>query len=301
MSSNRPIGILDSGFGGLSVARAIRAAIPNEDLVFAADCAYAPYGDNSSEYIQARLEHVVSFLLAQQVKALVFACNTATAVGIRAFRARLSMPIIGIEPAVFPALRHTRTGHIGVLATCRTIESQKYADVRHRAIEWAEVSRPMPVTVWDVPCPGLMECVERGDFDSAMSIRSRPTMSTRSYSAALTIPSSRTPLPSTHRKRRSSIRHPLSLSSSSADWRRSILPHPKLLPALSASLPQALTPPERRCFAHSGLILVSVCTKWTKGAASGADLEKFRLTLNHIRSKSFADFGRDTPRDKLIV
>ena len=70
MSSNRPIGILDSGFGGLSVARAIRAAIPNEDLVFAADCAYAPYGDNSSEYIQARLEHVVSFLLAQQVKAL---------------------------------------------------------------------------------------------------------------------------------------------------------------------------------------------------------------------------------------
>ena len=167
MSSNRPIGILDSGFGGLSVARAIRAAIPNEDLVFAADCAYAPYGDNSSEYIQARLEHVVSFLLAQQVKALVFACNTATAVGIRAFRARLSMPIIGIEPAVFPALRHTRTGHIGVLATCRTIESQKYADVRHRAIEWAEVSRPMPVTVWDVPCPGLMECVERGDFDSA--------------------------------------------------------------------------------------------------------------------------------------
>lgn len=57
------------------------------------------------------------------------------------------MPIIGIEPAVFPALRHTRTGHIGVLATCRTIESQKYADVRHRAIEWAEVSRPMPVTV----------------------------------------------------------------------------------------------------------------------------------------------------------
>ena len=167
MSSNRPIGILDSGFGGLSVARAIRAAIPNEDLVFAADCAYAPYGDNSSEYIQARLEHVVSFLLAQQVKALVFACNTATAVGIRAFRARLSMPIIGIEPAVFPALRHTRTGHIGVLATCRTIESQKYADVRHRAIEWAEVSRPMPVTVWDVPCPGLMECVERSDFDSA--------------------------------------------------------------------------------------------------------------------------------------
>ena len=166
MSSNRPIGILDSGFGGLSVARAIRAAIPNEDLVFAADCAYAPYGDNSSEYIQARLEHVVSFLLAQKVKALVFACNTATAVGIRAFRARLSMPIIGIEPAVFPALRHTRTGHIGVLATCRTIESQKYADVRHRAIEWAEVSRPMPVTVWDVPCPGLMECVERGDFDS---------------------------------------------------------------------------------------------------------------------------------------
>lgn len=254
MSSNRPIGILDSGFGGLSVARAIRAAIPNEDLVFAADCAYAPYGDNSSEYIQARLEHVVSFLLAQQVKALVFACNTATAVGIRAFRARLSMPIIGIEPAVFPALRHTRTGHIGVLATCRTIESQKYADVRHRAIEWAEVSRPMPVTVWDVPCPGLMECVERGDFDSAnvheLLVRYVDPLTAHNVDE-IVLGCTHYPFLAhaiaKHAPKATLIDpHPLSLSSSSADWRRSILPHPKLLPALSASLPQALTPPERR-------------------------------------------------------
>ena len=166
MSSNQPIGILDSGFGGLSVARAVRAALPHETLVFAADCAYAPYGNRPSEYILERLKKIVTFLLHHNVKSLVFACNTATAVGIKYFREALSMPIIGIEPAVFPAVRHTRSGAVGVLATSRTIESAKYANVKMRALEWAEVSRPMPVTIHDVPCPGLMECVERGDFNS---------------------------------------------------------------------------------------------------------------------------------------
>lgn len=113
-----------------------------------------------------RLERIIGYLTDRNVKAIVFACNTATAVGVKTFRERLSIPIIGIEPAVFPAVRHTRQGVVGVLATTTTIRSRKYAEVRERALEWAAVSRPMKVEVLDMPCPGLMECVERGDFGS---------------------------------------------------------------------------------------------------------------------------------------
>ena len=166
MPSELPIGILDSGFGGLSVARAVRARFPGERILFAADCAYAPYGDRDESYIMERLERIIGYLTDRNVKAIVFACNTATAVGVKTFRERLSIPIIGIEPAVFPAVRHTRQGVVGVLATTTTIRSRKYAEVRERALEWAAVSRPMKVEVLDMPCPGLMECVERGDFGS---------------------------------------------------------------------------------------------------------------------------------------
>ena len=166
MTSELPIGILDSGFGGLSVARAVRARFPDERILFAADCAYAPYGDRDEGYIMERLDRIIGYLTGRDVKAIVFACNTATAVGVKTFRERLSIPIIGIEPAVFPAVRHTRCGVVGVMATTTTIRSRKYAEVRERALEWAAVSRQMKVEVVDMPCPGLMECVERGDFGS---------------------------------------------------------------------------------------------------------------------------------------
>lgn len=166
MTSELPIGILDSGFGGLSVARAVRARFPDERILFAADCAYAPYGDRDEGYIMERLDRIIGYLTGRGVKAIVFACNTATAVGVKSFRERLSIPIIGIEPAVFPAVRHTRRGVVGVMATTTTIRSRKYAEVRERALEWAAVSRPMKVEVVDMPCPGLMECVERGGFGS---------------------------------------------------------------------------------------------------------------------------------------
>ena len=144
----------------------MRARFPGERILFAADCAYAPYGDRDESYIMERLERIIGYLTDRNVKAIVFACNTATAVGVKTFRERLSIPIIGIEPAVFPAVRHTRQGVVGVLATTTTIRSRKYAEVRERALEWAAVSRPMKVEVLDMPCPGLMECVERGDFGS---------------------------------------------------------------------------------------------------------------------------------------
>lgn len=163
----QPIGILDSGFGGLSVMRAVHAALPHEALVYAADCGFAPWGDRTDEYINARVDTVVDFLATQGIKALVLACNTATAVAVARLRESLPIPVVGIEPAVFPAVRETQTGRVGVLATAKTIASGKYRRLQAQALAWAALSRPMPVEVIDAPCPGLMECVERGEFHSS--------------------------------------------------------------------------------------------------------------------------------------
>lgn len=151
-----PIGILDSGFGGLSVWRAVRRELPFESTVFAADCAGAPWGDRSDEYILERLAKLVDFLLSRRIKALVLACNTATAVGAAKLRAELSLPIVGIEPAVLPGCRETKTNIIGVLATTKTIASAKYRHLKEQA--------PGHVQVLDAACPGLMDCVEKGAF-----------------------------------------------------------------------------------------------------------------------------------------
>lgn len=157
MSDNTlPIGIFDSGFGGLSVARAVRRLLPGEDIVYAADCDGAPWGERSDAYITKRLDMVVAFLTRQPVKALVVACNTATAVCVDHLRRELDIPVIGIEPAILPASRITQTGVIGVLATSKTVSSQKYAKLKERIAH---------VTVLDCACPGLMECVERGEFN----------------------------------------------------------------------------------------------------------------------------------------
>ena len=95
-----PVGILDSGFGGLSVYRALQSLLPLESTVFAADCAGAPWGDRTDEYILARLDGLVDFLLSKNVKAIVLACNTATALAADALRSEFALPIVGIEPAV---------------------------------------------------------------------------------------------------------------------------------------------------------------------------------------------------------
>ena len=157
-----PVGILDSGFGGLSVYAALRKLLPGESTVFAADCAGAPWGDRSDEYILERLEGLVGFLLSRNVKAIVLACNTATAVGAAVLRARLSIPVIGIEPAVLPGCRETKTKVIGVLATTKTIRSAKYRHLKTLA--------PADVKVLDQPCPGLMDCVEKGAFHASETV-----------------------------------------------------------------------------------------------------------------------------------
>jgi glutamate racemase len=154
----RPIGVFDSGVGGLSVLRAIRAELPFEQLVYVADSGYAPYGDRPREFIESRALAICDFLLERRVKAVVVACNTATGAAVHVLRERLTIPVIAIEPAVKPAALQTRSGVVGVLATAGTLSSPKFLDLvdRHGA----------GVQVLVQPCPGLAERIEAGDLAS---------------------------------------------------------------------------------------------------------------------------------------
>jgi glutamate racemase len=155
---DRPIGVFDSGVGGLSVLRAIHDELPAEDLIYVADSAFAPYGDRSVEFIEARARAVVDFLVGLDVKALVVACNTATGVAVHVLRARYSMPIVAMEPAIKPAVAQTKTGVVGVLATTRTLSSPKF----QRLIEL----HGRHARVLTRAGTGLALQVERGEFDS---------------------------------------------------------------------------------------------------------------------------------------
>ena len=109
MSNTQPIGVFDSGVGGLSVLREIRRELPAEDLIYVADSGYAPYGDRPEDYVRGRALAIMEFLRAQDVKAVVVACNTATGIAVDALRARYTQPIVAIEPAVKPAAAQTRS------------------------------------------------------------------------------------------------------------------------------------------------------------------------------------------------
>ena len=126
---NAPIGVFDSGIGGLSVLRALQMALPHERFVYLADSAHAPYGEKTEAFVRERTQAIATHLLAQhQIKALVVACNTATAAAIHALRAQHpQLPLVGVEPALKPALALSRTGDIGVIATRGTVGSDKFA------------------------------------------------------------------------------------------------------------------------------------------------------------------------------
>jgi glutamate racemase len=156
MEAEDPIGVFDSGVGGLSVLREIRRELPGEHLLYVADSAHAPYGDKPAGLIEARAVSIIEFLTSQRAKAIVVACNTATGVAIHMLRARFPLPIIAMEPAVKPAAAHTRSGVVGVLATSRTIASDNFARLHQRF--GAEVKILMQA------CPGLVEQVEAGDL-----------------------------------------------------------------------------------------------------------------------------------------
>jgi glutamate racemase len=153
----QPIGVFDSGVGGLSVLREIRRELPYEDLLYVADSGHAPYGDKPMEVIEARSVAITEFLLGQGAKAVVVACNTATGAAARLLRTRYPVPIVAMEPAVKPAVGQTRSGVIGVLATRRTLESHNFSVLMERVGDGAEVLLQ--------PCPGLVERVEAGDLD----------------------------------------------------------------------------------------------------------------------------------------
>jgi glutamate racemase len=157
----RPIGVFDSGVGGLSVLHHIRNALPAEDLLYVADSGHAPYGNKSTAFVEARSLAIADFLVARNARALVVACNTATAAAIAALRHRYKLPIVGMEPAVKPAVAATRTGVIGVLATSGTLESAKFAELVHRF-------RPQARVVAE-PCHGLVERIETGDLDGPLT------------------------------------------------------------------------------------------------------------------------------------
>lgn len=156
MISTAPIGVFDSGVGGLSVLREIRALLPYEHLIYVADCAHVPYGDKPDNHIRARAQALTRFCVDQGAKAIVVACNTATAAAVASLRARFTLPVIAMEPAVKPAVAATRSGVVGVLATTGTLASARFAALLARFGNGTRV-----VTQ---PCPGLVEQVERGDL-----------------------------------------------------------------------------------------------------------------------------------------
>jgi glutamate racemase len=153
-----PIGVFDSGVGGLSVLREIRRLLPDWGLLYVADSGHAPYGDKPPAVVQARAEHILALLRARGCPAAVVACNTVTGLSIQALRQRHpGWPIVAIEPAIKPAAACTRSGVVAVLATRNTVASPGLA----RLID----THARGVRVLTQACPGWVERVERGELD----------------------------------------------------------------------------------------------------------------------------------------
>ena len=156
-SDERPIGVFDSGVGGLSVLREIRRQLPAENSIYLADTANCPYGSKSKAELQALALRNAEFLLEQGAKLVVVACNTASVAALPALRATFAVPFVGLVPAVKPAALATRTRRVAVLATPATFQGEMFADlVRDFAAD---------VEVIQQVCPGLVELVERGVTD----------------------------------------------------------------------------------------------------------------------------------------
>lgn len=152
-----PIGVFDSGVGGIGTLAALRRELPHERFLFYGDTANAPYGTKSRDEVMGCVRRIMSHLLDRDVKAVVIACNTATAVAAAELRAQYALPIIGIEPALKPAHELRRNGSILVMATPMTLRLEKFHALYER---YGEGAIPLP-------CPGLMELVEREADDEA--------------------------------------------------------------------------------------------------------------------------------------
>ena len=157
ISSNSPIGIFDSGVGGISVLRAIRAQMPEESVIYFGDQGHIPYGPRPMQQIREFSEAITRFLLLQDAKIIVVACNTASAAALKSLRETFpAVPFVGMEPAVKPAAEHTHTGKVGVLATPATFQGALYASVVERFANGVEL--------FQNTCPGLVQEIEQGNL-----------------------------------------------------------------------------------------------------------------------------------------
>jgi len=155
-SPTAPIGVFDSGVGGLSILAGLRELLPYENLIYVADSRHAPYGPKGGDFIRERSFAIVDFLIEQGAKAIVVACNTATAAAIADLRAHYELPFIGVEPAVKPAASLSHCGIVGVLATNGTIASDKFIRLQDRFSSQVEIITRA--------CPGLVELIEAEEF-----------------------------------------------------------------------------------------------------------------------------------------
>lgn len=152
MERKKSIGIFDSGVGGLSIARAIKHILPEEDLVYFADIEFSPYGTKPKKTIKQRSEDIVNFLINQNCKIVVVACNTATVNSINCLRLKLSIPMVGVEPAIKPAALQSKTGTVGVLATQQTLESDSFQLLKSKYSQKANIETKA--------CPQFVSLVE---------------------------------------------------------------------------------------------------------------------------------------------
>jgi glutamate racemase len=158
MPDARPIGLFDSGVGGLSVWRAVVEHLPHEATIYFADSAHCPYGPRPAEQVITLATAITHFLLTQNCKLIVVACNTASAAALASLRAAFALPIVGMEPAIKPAAVQTQTGHVGVLATAGTLQGSLFQNTSRFYANGVQVH----VQVGE----GLVEKVEAGQFDS---------------------------------------------------------------------------------------------------------------------------------------
>ena len=153
-----PIGVFDSGVGGISTLREMIRELPDERFIYFGDAANAPYGTKSTQEVIDCVRSVVEHLMKKEIKALVIACNTATGAAAATLRKELSIPVIGMEPALKPASQVRKNGSVLVMATPLTLHQEKFENLMKQYGQGAE----------KVPCPGLMEIVEADDGAGAL-------------------------------------------------------------------------------------------------------------------------------------
>lgn len=158
ISNFHPVGVFDSGIGGISVLHAMRQLMPEDAIIYFADQKHVPYGPRSLEQVRKFSVAITRFLINQGAKLIVVACNTASAAALHYLRGKFpDISFVGMEPAVKPAAEHTQSGVVGVLATPATFQGALYASVLERFANGVEI--------YQDTCPGLVEQIERGNLD----------------------------------------------------------------------------------------------------------------------------------------